>query len=107
MAQPLDAPSKGRLRAARPRTGHLATIDQWVTQLGEHCAKIAAYYFRELHLTECQLDELWTFVCKKEDQLTPLEQMLGLYGPAPKPPLEGWLTGRVPKRATLATPGYG
>ena len=56
------------------------TVDQWVAQLGKHCAKIAAYFFRGLHLTECQLDELWTFVRKKEDQLTPIEQMLGLYG---------------------------
>ena len=56
------------------------TIDQWVVELGGHCARIAAYHFRRLHLTECQLDELWTFVRKKEDQLTPLEHMLGLYG---------------------------
>ena len=51
-----------------------------MAQLGEHCTKIAAYHFRTLHLTECQLDELWTFVLKKEDQLTPIEQMLNLYG---------------------------
>jgi IS1 family transposase len=56
------------------------TICDWVAQLGEHCAKIAAYHFRQLHLTECQLDELWTFVYKKEGQLTPLEQMLNLHG---------------------------
>lgn len=56
------------------------TIAQWVAQLGEQCASVAAYHFRGLHLTECQLDELWTFVRKKEDQLTPLEQMLSLYG---------------------------
>lgn len=43
-----------------------------------------AYHFRNLHITECQLDELWTFVHtfvrKKEAHLTPLEQMLNLYG---------------------------
>ena len=39
-----------------------------------------AYHFRHLHLTECQLDELWTFVMKKEAQLTPLERTLGLHG---------------------------
>jgi len=33
-----------------------------------------------LHLSECQLDELWTFIYKKEDRLTPLEQLLGVYG---------------------------
>ena len=56
------------------------TMAQWVAQLGEHCANLAAYHLRGLHLTECQLDELWTFVRKKQDQLTPLEQMLNLYG---------------------------
>ena len=56
------------------------TVCGWVRQLGMHCAGVAAYHFRHLHLTECQLDELWTFVRKKEDRLTPLEQMLGVYG---------------------------
>lgn len=56
------------------------TVCDWVTQLGAHCANVAAYYFRDLHITECQLDELWTFVRKKEAQLTPVEQMLNLYG---------------------------
>ena len=72
-----------------PRTGHLDTVcgkwpaaGPWVAQLGAHCAKIAEYHFRQLHLVECQLDELWTFVYKKEGQLTPLEQMLNLHGPS-------------------------
>lgn len=56
------------------------TICEWVAQLGDHSSKLAAYHFRELHLTECQLDELWTFVFKKDKQLTPLEPMLNLYG---------------------------
>jgi transposase len=34
------------------------TVCGWVRQLGEHCADVAAYHFRQLHLTECQLDEL-------------------------------------------------
>jgi IS1 family transposase/transposase-like protein len=58
------------------------TICHWVVELGEHCAHVAAYHFRELHLTACQLDELWTFVRKKEDHLTPIEQLLGVYGDA-------------------------
>lgn len=56
------------------------TVCGWLCQLGEHCAHVATYHFRHLHLTECQLDELWTFVHKKEARLTPLEQMLGVYG---------------------------
>ena len=71
--------------------GHLDTVcdkwpseGPWVSQLGRHCADVAAYHFRNLHLTECQLDELWTFVYKKEDELTPIEYLQGVYGPAPK-----------------------
>lgn len=41
-----------------------------------------AYFFRNLHIPECQLDELWTFVRKKEAHLEPIEQVLGLYGDA-------------------------
>ncbi len=34
-----------------------------------------SYFFRNLHLNECQLDELWTFSYKKEDHLTPLDEL--------------------------------
>jgi IS1 family transposase/transposase-like protein len=56
------------------------TVNQWLRRLGPHGAEIMAYHFRHLHLTECQLDELWTFVKKKEGHLTPLEHMLDIYG---------------------------
>lgn len=58
------------------------TVCEWVCQLGKHCADVAAYHFRRLHLAECQLDELWTFVRKKEEHLTPIEQVMGEYGDA-------------------------
>jgi len=41
------------------------TVNQWLRSLGTHGVEIMAYHFRHLHLTECQLDELWTFVKKK------------------------------------------
>ena len=40
------------------------------------------YFFRNLHLHECQLDELWTFIHKKEGPLTPLEKLAEVYGDA-------------------------
>ncbi len=40
------------------------------------------YFFRNLHLHECQLDELWTFIHKKEGHLTPLEKLAEVYGDA-------------------------
>ena len=40
------------------------------------------YFFRNLHLAECQLDELWTFIYKKEAHLTPVEKLQAVYGDA-------------------------
>jgi len=49
---------------------------------GTACGASLSYFFRNLHLTECQLDELWTFVFKKEAHLTTLEQLQEIYGDA-------------------------
>ena len=40
------------------------------------------YFFRHLHIRECQLDELWTFIAKKEARLTPLEKLAAIAGDA-------------------------
>ena len=58
------------------------TVCHWLPRLGAHCNRGMSYFFRDLHLSECQLDELWTFIFKKEDQLTPLDELLGIYGDA-------------------------
>ncbi len=69
------------LRAA----GRLFALDKdtlcgWLPRLSQHCNGVMSYFFRDLHLNECQLDELWTFIYKKEEHLDPLEQLLGTYG---------------------------
>ena len=56
------------------------TVCHWLPRVGQHCRDLVEYFFRNLHLTECQLDELWTFVYKKEDQLTALEKLAQRYG---------------------------
>ena len=68
-------------------TGRLFTVDKdtlcgWLPFLSEHCHRVMSYFFRDLHLNECQLDELWTFVYKKAEHLEPLEQLLSHYGDA-------------------------
>ena len=55
-------------------TGRLLHLDKdtvcyWLPRLGRHCERVMSYFFRNLHLSECQLDELWTFLFKKEDHL--------------------------------------
>lgn len=56
------------------------TVNQWLVVLGRHCQEVMNYFFRNLHLHQCQLDELWTFIYKKEDRLTPLEKLAAIYG---------------------------
>ena len=63
--------------------GRLLGLDQdtwchWLPRLGAHGENVMNYFFRYRHLNECQLDELWTFVYNKEDQLDPIEQLLSV-----------------------------
>ena len=58
------------------------TVCHWLPGIGRHCRRVLDYFFRALHLTECQLDELWTFVYKKEKHLTVLEKLARRYGDA-------------------------
>ncbi len=58
------------------------TVCAWLPRLGAHCQQLMSYFFRNLHLNECQLDELWTFIYKKEEQLKPVDELLGVYGDA-------------------------
>ncbi len=68
-------------------TGRLVEVDKdtvmhWLPLLGQHGQGLMSYFFRNLHLAECQLDELWTFIYKKEAHLTPLEKLAEIYGDA-------------------------
>jgi len=58
------------------------TVNHWLPILGHQGRKVMNYFFRNLHLAECQLDELWTFIAKKEAHLTPLEKLQEIYGDA-------------------------
>src|SRR5882724_1136550 len=58
------------------------TVNHWLPVLGRHCQGVMNYFFRNLHLCKCQLDELWTFIYKKEAQVTPLEKLAAVYGDA-------------------------
>ena len=58
------------------------TVNHWLPNLGHHCQRLMNYFFRDLHLSECQLDELGTFIYKKEGHLTSLEKLAEVYGDA-------------------------
>lgn len=56
------------------------TVCAWLPRVGRHCWRLLDYFFRGLHIAECQLDELWTFVYKKEEHLTVFEKLAKRYG---------------------------
>jgi transposase-like protein len=56
------------------------TVCYWLYRAGEHCAGVLNKFFINLHLTECQLDELWSFIYCKEHNLQNLETILEEYG---------------------------
>jgi IS1 family transposase len=68
-------------------TGRIVGVDKdtvcdWLDKAGRHCRAVTAFLFHKLHITECQLDEMWSFVYKNEKRLTPAEKVLTLYGDA-------------------------
>jgi hypothetical protein len=68
-------------------TGWLLDVDKdpvnhGVPVVGPHCQRGMNYFFRNLPLCEGQLDELWTFIYKKEARLTPPEKLGEIYGDA-------------------------
>jgi hypothetical protein len=40
-------------------------VNRIVLKAGEHCKKILGDLIRDLYLNECQIDELWAFVKKR------------------------------------------
>ena len=56
------------------------TILHWLRQAGQHCEMVSAYLMRNLHVEQVQLDELWTFVFKKEKTLSAWEKLHTEYG---------------------------
>jgi IS1 family transposase len=56
------------------------TILLWLRRAGEHSQKVSEYLMKNLHVEQVQLDELWTFVFKKEKTLSSWEKLHTEYG---------------------------
>ncbi|ODS30210.1 MAG: IS1 transposase [Candidatus Scalindua rubra] len=56
------------------------TVLRLLKDAAEHCRKVSKYFLQNLHIEECQIDELWSFVMKKEKNLTPLDEIAGAFG---------------------------
>lgn len=68
-------------------TGRILQIDKdtvcdWLNRAALHCRSVVLYLWSQLHVTECQLDELWSFVHAKEDNLSCAKIYLQTYGDA-------------------------
>ena len=53
MAEGMSIRATGRLLSVDKDTGN-----HWLPVLGAHCQHVLRYFFRRLHVLECQLDEL-------------------------------------------------
>jgi hypothetical protein len=58
------------------------TCRDWLERYAHHCRLVMLYLWRELHLEECQLDELWSFVHTKEANLAAAKRICQTYGDA-------------------------
>jgi IS1 family transposase len=56
------------------------TVLLWLRRAGEHCTIVSDYLMRNLQVEQAQLDELWTFIVKKEKNLTAWEKLHTEYG---------------------------
>ncbi len=65
---------------ARIRGVETDTVLDWLRKAGQHCEQVSAYMLQELHVSQVQLDELWTFVRKKERMLSDWEKLQTEYG---------------------------
>jgi IS1 family transposase/transposase-like protein len=68
-------------------TARIVQIDKdtacdWLDRAAQHCRKVLLHLWRDLPVTECQLDELWSFVHTKESHLAMAQRVCETYGDA-------------------------
>jgi transposase-like protein len=60
---------RGSLRAAEEITGHkYETISRWLRRAAGHAEALTEALVHDLHLTEVEVDEFWSFVQRKGGQ---------------------------------------
>jgi transposase-like protein len=47
------------------------TVLHWLDLAGQHVAAVSAHFIHDIHLTQAQVDELWTFIRKKQAHRQP------------------------------------
>lgn len=56
------------------------TVLLWLRKAGQHSEQVSNYLMRDLDVSQAQMDELWTFVYKKEKTLSAWEKLNTEYG---------------------------
>ena len=58
------------------------TCRDWLDRYAQQCRLVMLYFWQNLHIEECQLDELWSFVHTKEANLAAAKLICQTYGDA-------------------------
>jgi IS1 family transposase len=53
-----------------------------LVRAGDHAKRVSHYFLKNINVTECQLDEMWSFISKKEKNLDPIEKLHQIFGDA-------------------------
>ena len=75
LAEGLGIRAVARIHGVDPNT-----VLGWLRKAGPHCERLSEYLMQDLALSQVQLDELWTFVRKKERTLSEWEKLHSEYG---------------------------
>jgi IS1 family transposase len=75
LAEGLGVRAVARIHGVKPDT-----VLAWLRKAGQHCERLSEYMMQDLALSQVQLDELWTFVRKKERMLSEWEKLHSEYG---------------------------
>jgi IS1 family transposase len=80
----IRALAEGHSLRSTARMVHLDkdTAGDWLDRAAQQCRKVLLYLWRDLPVTECQLDELWSFVHTKESHLAMAKRVCETYGDA-------------------------
>ena len=70
LAEGLGIRAVARIHGTKPDT-----VLDWLRKAGQHCEAVSQYMLRDLSLSQVQMDELWTFVHKKERMLTEWDRL--------------------------------
>lgn len=77
LAEGVGVSSTSRIQKVDKKTVLLA-----LTKAGAHAKKVSCFFLRDVRCSECQLDEMWSFIGKKEKNLDAVEKLQGILGDA-------------------------